>query len=53
MCPACIAAAALIAVKVSSAGGLASAFAGKLASKADLPKSSLKKAWLARNTKRT
>lgn len=42
MCPACIAAAALIAVKVSSAAGLASVFIQKLAAKTEAPNSTFK-----------
>jgi hypothetical protein len=42
MCPACIAAAVLIAAKVSSAAGMASVFIQKLAAKTDAPNSIFK-----------
>jgi hypothetical protein len=42
MCPACIAAAVLIAAKVSSAAGIASVFIQKLAAKTNSPNSTFK-----------
>jgi hypothetical protein len=49
MCPACIAAAALLAAKVSSVAGMASVLFQKLAAKTETPNSSFKPAAPARN----
>jgi hypothetical protein len=50
MCPACIAAAALLAAKVSSAAGFASVVFHKLAAKTEAPNSSFKPIIPARTT---
>jgi hypothetical protein len=49
MCPACIAAAALIAAKASSAAGIGSFFIRKLAAKPDAPNSPFKPTASARS----
>lgn len=53
MCPACIAAAVLIAAKASSAAGVASIFIQKRAAKPETPNSPFKPTASARSTERS